>query len=417
MAAIPTYRAEMVGLAERDRTLLRSLLAASQARTGIRWDGGPAQPAVHFIDMDGQEGAAFWQSLSEADRRDAVVLVSATEPANVARWLPKPMRSVTLLRVLEQLKQVARAPAAPAVAAAPQPAATPGRVVPVVDPNDPLRLLDVLDDAAAKHARVVQSEHWPDLVLGSGNTHAMRTAPLESYVEGFAASVQVTRVAKYTGGPIDDEQRIDLDTLRWLAVLHAPLAEVARRLPHPAKARLSTLPAFGQLPHTLAHVRMAAWMTQHAASPQELAEMSGADDEAVLRFLGACEAIGLLQEVVETPAAVLPPVPAPVVAVVRPLPVAAAAGAVPAAPIAAAPTLVATPATAAPRVPAPEVAETVVEPAPEPANEAAASEAVETAEVAPAETTGSQSVLERLRASREQNRARVAAAIRGLSTQ
>jgi hypothetical protein len=425
MAAIPSYRADMVGLSERDRTLLRSLLAASQARAGIRWDGGPAQPVVYFTDIDGQAGADFWQSLSEAERRDAAIVISITQPQDAARWLPKPLRSATLLGVLEQLKQVVRAPVAPAPAAAP--AAGSPKAKRIVDPNEPLRLLDVLDDVAATTARAVQSPHWPDLVLGGGNTHAMRTVPLEIYIEGFAASIDVSRVTKYTGGPLDDAQRIDIDTLRWLAVLHAPLAEIARRLPHPAKARLATLPAFGHLPHTLAQVRMAAWLTQHSASPQELAEMAGVDDEAVLRFLGACDAIGLLQEVSEAPAAPAPttmtataaanaPAPTP-----TPTPMSTPAPA-PASVSASAPVVAATPAAAAPT----QITVTPVPPAPvtappepvivQPAESIAAA-ASTLAEPPPAPVeSASQSVLERLREAREQNRARVAAAIRGISS-
>jgi len=393
MAAIPSYRAEMVGLSERDRTLLRSFLAASQARTGIRWDGAATQPAVHFIDIDGQAGAEFWQSLPDSERRDAAIVISATGPAEGARWLPKPLRSASLIGVLEQMALPARAPTTPApapVAAAP---AAAQRTTRPRDPNEPLRLLDVLEDAAAGGARAVQSSHWPDLVLGSGNTHAMRTAPLEQYIHGFAASTGVTRVAKYTGGPLDDELRIDLDTLRWLALLHAPLGEIVRRLPRPERARLRALPPFGHLPHTLQQVRMAAWLVQHPASPEELAEMSGIDEETALRFLGACDALGLVQDVAE---AAVPAAAAPAPAPVAPVPLAA-------------PPLT--------RVVAPEpVPDAVIaaidgdggfdEP-PALAEEPAMADAA-----APTETL---SVLERLRATREQNRARVAAAIRGIS--
>ncbi|HEX3121955.1 MAG TPA: hypothetical protein VHQ21_01535, partial [Rhodanobacteraceae bacterium] len=100
MAAIPSYRAEMIGLSERDRTLLRSLLQATQSRTGVRWDGGAGQPAVHFIDVDGQAGAEFWQSLGEAGRRDSAIVVSAITPGEPVRWLAKPLRSASLLAAL-----------------------------------------------------------------------------------------------------------------------------------------------------------------------------------------------------------------------------------------------------------------------------------------------------------------------------
>ena len=395
MAAIPSYRAEMTGLSERDRTLLRSLLAASQARTGIRWDGGAAEPAVHFIDVDTPAGADFWQSLPESDRRYAAIVIGVTQPPGGVLWLSKPLRSASLLVVLERMKQPPRVPPAPAPVVAATAAKPAPKVARILDPNEPLRLLDVLDDTGSTTARAVQSARWPDLVLGAGNRHAMRTAPLERYVEGFAESIDVVRVTKYTGGPLSDDQRVDLDTLRWLAVLHAPLAEIARRLPHPARARLRTLPPFGHLPHTLAHVRMAAWLTQHSASPQELAEMSASDDEEVLRFLGACEAIGLLQEAVDAPA---PPVMVPAaVAAVSPAP---------------------TETVSAPEAP---VQIAVTPPAPAAAFDAAIAESeadisetpvAESAGPAPVETAGAQSVFERLRAAREQNRARVAAAIR-----
>jgi len=376
MVAIPSYRAEMVGLSERDRTLLRSLLAATQARTGRRWDGGPGQPQVYFIDIDGQAGAEFWQSLAEDARRDSAIVLSIAPPTAATHWLPKPLRSVSLLGVLEQMTLPVRAPApaTPATGSGPAPGAT--GAARVRNANEPLALLDVFDEPPAATARVMQSPHWPDLVIGSGNTHVMRTASLDRYIEGFAASIAVERLAKYTGGPLSDELRMDLDTLRWLAMLHAPLGEIVRRLPRPERARLRTLPAFGHLPHTLQHVRMAAWLTQHPASPQELADMTGADDEAVLRFLGACNAIGLLQEVVEAaPAPVTPPA------------------------------FVAQPA------PEPEgEPEPVAEAAPIMAAAEEVTEGVEEVLVVPVvQPVETMSVLERLRASREQNRARVAA--------
>ena len=384
MAAIPSYRAEMVGLSERDRTLLRSLLAATQARTGRRWDGGPGQPLVYFIDIDGQAGAEFWQSLAEDERRNSAIALSSAPPATVAHWLPKPLRSVSLLGVLEQMTLPVRvlAPATPTTAAGP--AASAPAAARMRNANEPLALLDVFDEPPATTARVMQSSHWPDLVVGSGNTHVMRTAPLERYIEGFSASIAVDRVAKYTGGPLSDELRMDLDTLRWLAMLHAPLGEIVRRLPRPERARLRTLPAFGHLPHTLQHVRMAAWLTQHPASPRELADMTGADDETVLRFLGACDAIGLLQEVVAA----------------GPLPVTA-------------PALAAQPAPEPDAEPEPVAEEVPVVAA---ADEVAETESVEEVPVLPmAQPVETMSVLERLRASREQNRARVAA-IRGASS-
>jgi len=382
MVAIPSYRAEMVGLSERDRTLLRSLLAATQARTGRRWDGGPGQPQVYFIDIDGQAGAEFWQSLAEDARRDSAIVLSIAPPTAATHWLPKPLRSVSLLGVLEQMTLPVRAPApaTPATGSGPAPGAT--GMARVRNANEPLALLDVFDEPPAATARVMQSPHWPDLVIGSGNTHVMRTASLDRYIEGFAASIAVERLAKYTGGPLSDELRMDLDTLRWLAMLHAPLGEIVRRLPRPERARLRTLPAFGHLPHTLQHVRMAAWLTQHPASPQELADMTGADDEAVLRFLGACNAIGLLQEVVEAaPAPVTPPA------------------------------FVAQPA------PEPEgEPEPVAEAAPIMAAAEEVTEGVEEVLVVPVvQPVETMSVLERLRASREQNRARVAA-FRGASS-
>lgn len=376
MAAIPSYRAEMIGLSERDRTLLRSLLAASQARTGMRWDGDANQPQVYFIDIECQPGADFWQSLAGSAAREAAIVVSSAPPSEPARWLPKPLRSATLLSVLEQMALPATATPVPAAAAR------------IRNPDDPLRLLDVLDDVAGSGARVVQSPHWPDIVLGSGNTHAMRTAPLDDYLAGFAVSTGVSHVGKYTGGPLDDELRIDLDALRWLALLHAPANEVEPRLPNSARVRLSALPPFGQLPHTLQHVRMAAWLVQHPAQPLELADMIGIDEDAVVRFLGACDALGLVQKVAAEPAA-------------------RSEAAAPIRATAAVPTAAEPEQSEQPEKPAGTPVEAEVERADAPAAEAPAAEAVESGE--------SLSVLERLRATREQNRARVAAAIRSVS--
>src|SRR4249920_3001515 len=162
MAANPSFRSEMIVLSERDRTLLRSLLQATQSRTGVRWDGGAGQPAVHFIDVDGQAGAEFWQSLSEAERRDAAIVVSAMTPGEPARWLAKPLRSASLLAALADLS-MGTAPATSAQAATPAPPAA--RVEPAA-PTGPLRLLDVLDGPRYPTAQALQSPNWPDLVLG-----------------------------------------------------------------------------------------------------------------------------------------------------------------------------------------------------------------------------------------------------------
>jgi hypothetical protein len=368
----------MVGLSERDRTLLRSLLAATQARTGRRWDGGPGQPQVYFIDIDGQAGAEFWQSLAEDERRNSAIVLSGGPPTAITHWLPKPLRSVSLLGVLEQMTLPVRAPAPATPTTAAVPVASAPVTARVRNANEPLALLDVLDEPPANTARVLQSPHWPDLVVGSGNTHVMRTASVDRYIEGFTASIAVDRVARYTGGPLSDELRMDLDTLRWLAMLHAPLGEIVRRLPRPERVRLRTLPGFGHLPHTLQHVRMAAWLTQHPASPHELAGMTGADDETVLRFLGACEAIGLLQEVVET-------APAPVTPTA----------------------FVAQPAPEPEAEPEPVAEEVPIVAA---AEEVDVTQGVEEVPALPAaQPVETMSVLERLRASREQNRARVAA--------
>ena len=381
MAAIPSYRAEMIGLSERDRTLLRSLLQATQSRTGVRWDGGAGRPAVHFIDVDGQAGAEFWQSLSVAERRDAAIVVSAMTPGEPVRWLAKPLRSASLLTALADMP-LGTAPTAPA------PAATPASPAPRVEPAapaGPLRLLDVLDGPRHATAQALQSPHWPDLVLGSGNRHAMRTAEMDSYIYGFAVSLEVTHVGKYVGGPLDDELRVELDTLRWLALLYAPLAEIAERLPHPpARVRLSSLPPFGQLPHTLQHVRMAAWLMQHPTSVMELADTNEIDEDSVRRFLGACNVFGLVRDFVEAkaePEAIF--VPQPVIE-------------------------------AAPEPVAPAAPEPVAVIAEEPMVETAGQ--IEEAPAPPAPPPGETlSVLEKLRATREQNRARVAAAIRSVS--
>src|SRR5947209_5004468 len=119
MAAIISCRAEFTALSERDRTLLRSLLAATQARTGVRWDGGASQPLIHFVDVDNPAGADFFRALSDSERREAaIVLSSAAQPAAV-RWLSKPLRSATLLDVLAQMPLAKRAAASLAPPSAP----------------------------------------------------------------------------------------------------------------------------------------------------------------------------------------------------------------------------------------------------------------------------------------------------------
>jgi hypothetical protein len=302
-------------------------------------------------------------------------------PGEPVRWLAKPLRSASLLAALADMP-LRTAPVAPVQAATP--AAPAPRLEPAA-PAGPLRLLDVLDGPRYPTAQALQSPHWPDLVLGSGNRHAMRTAEMDSYIYGFAVSLEVTQVGKYVGGPLDDELRVELDTLRWLALLYAPLAEITDRLPTPAgQVRLSSLPPFGQLPHTLQHVRMAAWLMQHPTSVKELAEMNEIDEDSVRRFLAACNVFGLLHDFVEVkaePVTTVAPEPA-----IEPEPEPVTISA----------------------------AEPMAIAAEEPAVEVAAPiEDVPAAAVAPPPET--LSVLEKLRATRELNRARVAAAIRSVS--
>ena len=276
MAAIPSYRAEMVGLSERDRTLLRSLLAATQARTGRRWDGGPGQQQVYFIDIDGQAGAEFWQSLVEDERRDSAIVLSSAPPTAATHWLPKPLRSVSLLGVLEQMTLPARAPATPTTGAGP--AASAPAAARVRNANEPLALLDVFNEPPANTARcaIVTGQIWSS-AAATRMSCARRPGPLRR----IRASVTVDRVAKYSGGPLSDELRMDLDTLRWLACCTRRLAR-SSRLPRPERARLRTCR------HSVTcRIRCStcAWPRglRSILPPQELAGMTGDDDETVLR--------------------------------------------------------------------------------------------------------------------------------------
>lgn len=290
MAPARSFRAEMTGLSDRDRTLLRSLLQATQARTGVHWDGGVNQPCVHFVDVDSPQGAEFLQSLGENQRASSAIVIAQNAPADDANWLPKPLRSSGLINALEKMTS---APAIPAAPPAPIQAT-------VVAPTSPApvqrRLLEFLEQANNASTQLLRSAHWPDLVIAAGGKAIMRTAPIEDYINGFSVSLDVEMMTKYTGGPLPDEQTISLNSLRWIAMLHAPLNEIAHRLPTYDYVRLTGLPDFGHWEHSLAHVRMAAWLMQHPASPRQLAEMVVADDETVQRFLGACAATGLLQE-------------------------------------------------------------------------------------------------------------------------
>jgi hypothetical protein len=303
MAQARSFRAEMTGLSERDRTLLRSLLQATQARTDIHWETAWNLPRVFFIDVDSDEGRDAWQSLLEDDRRSAIV-IAQTAPFEDANWLPKPLRSTALIDALRKIGAGKIPTTAPKMEATPI-------AGPTVAPSEPppKRLLEWIETAANTTTQSLRSSHWPDLVLAGGGTRIMRTAPIEDYLNGFAASLDVENVVKYTGGPLPDEQSVSLDLLRWMALIHAPLDQIEHRLPNPAYVRLESLPDFGHLPHSLAHVRMAVMLTQRAASPQELVEAFRVDEETVRRFLGACAAVGLLVEA---------PMPAPIADVVVP---------------------------------------------------------------------------------------------------
>jgi hypothetical protein len=301
MALARSFRAEMTGLSERDRTLLRSLLHATQARTGIHWDGDTNHPSVHFVDIDSPQGSHFWDSLGADRSRSATIVIAQHAPHNRddANWLPKPLRSSGVIYALEKMRThiAASAPTTPTLPAAPASA-------PIIQ----RRLLEFLEQANNATTQLLRSAHWPDLVIAAGGKKIMRTAPIDDYVNGFSVSLDVEMMTKYTGGPLPDEQAISLNSLRWIAMLHAPMNEISHRLPTYEYVRLTGLPDFGLWEHSIAHVRMAAWLMQYSASPLQLSEMVAADDETVRRFLGACAATGLLQEA-EAPAAA----PAPVV--------------------------------------------------------------------------------------------------------
>src|ERR1700759_2191184 len=102
MAQVRSFRAEMTGLSERDRTLLRSLLQATQARTDIHWETAAHYPRIFFIDVDSDEGRDAWQSLLEEDRRSAIA-IAQTVPFEDANWLPKPLRSTALIDALGKI--------------------------------------------------------------------------------------------------------------------------------------------------------------------------------------------------------------------------------------------------------------------------------------------------------------------------
>lgn len=291
MSPARSFRAEMTGLSDRDRTLLRSLLQATQARTGMHWDGNAGAPSVHFVDTDSAEGADFLTSLGDGERRSSTIVLGQNAPTDAIRMV-KPLRSTALIEALAKI-------AVPtAVKVAPTPAAQPNVPTPITisTPIAPRRLLEFVEQATNATTQLLRSAHWPDLVIAAGGRSIMRTAPIEDYINGFTVSLDVEMMTKYTGGPLPDEQTISLNTLRWMALVHAPLNEIEHRLPNFSYVRLNGLPDFGHWSHSLQHVRMAAWLMQHSASPSALAEMVVADEETVRRFLGACAAVGLIEE-------------------------------------------------------------------------------------------------------------------------
>lgn len=120
-----SFRTEIVGLTPRDQVMLRALLGAIPAFTGLAWSPLDRESrSVHFVDVDSPVGHRYWRGLTEAQRRDDSIALAYSLPTQIdaqARWLTKPIRSRALTDALLLMLHSPDRDVAPVVIDAPAP--------------------------------------------------------------------------------------------------------------------------------------------------------------------------------------------------------------------------------------------------------------------------------------------------------
>ena len=273
-----------VGLAEKDETVLKSLILLLEGKTRQPWEYREDQRAeVILVDVDGPEGSAAWGRLAGDGQRTLVAYSEDPSKANAPWVLAKPMRAGALVELLDRLdvSGPAEAPAEPAVVRSPRVPAAPG----IVD--------FVLRLAPAETVRITDSVRF--LIVDKPGARFAASHPIDELAPMFRTPVAQLRVERVDEASTSLAWK-PLELLLWNGALMVS-RHLLQGLDPDARYSLTRWPNFKSLRHGPEHYKMSAFMTRNpAATIDGIAAFTGVPADDVVAFLNATFACGLLRQ-------------------------------------------------------------------------------------------------------------------------
>jgi hypothetical protein len=286
------YRIATVGLSDRERLLLRSLVRLVEHRLGSAWEVYDEQGGEAEVVVIAPQGAGPWEDL-EAGVLPAIAVACAQQAPEGARWvLHKPIRAAELIALLERLGEHLGAPPPEARQAAPAGAFRPGEYLP--------GLLDT--GAVAGNVFRFALPDGPGVLVDPVSGVFYSKASLAALAPLLRASAHTIQVSPLLGAHLQRELEVrrlqprPLESLVFAAVAAASRGRVLEGRQADAPAHLKRWPDFMHLPRRPGHLRLAAYLSRYAATVAQAARVTGVPLSEVVDFVNACAVTGLLDE-------------------------------------------------------------------------------------------------------------------------
>lgn len=318
------------GLDKNDDIMFRSMLQIINAQLTVEWEY-QAQANVVLVDIETQNGLAFWQHPTEQQ----ILIAYGKENTLQAEWfLPKPVRVKPLVQLLNllatQQRFTATTPTRPSVITRQQSPPDPLAVqsnqthqTPLsprtesieiaaqsnADYFEPAHSLMGLLQTAQQQQQAIQwqvSAQQPPLLFSPARqlclTERLQLTRLNAETvhlyNAVPAAIQQTQI---TEAAIDQAHRehawqfYSLEMIEWLTALYASQGRLLSGHSLTQLVKLKQWPNLAILPHQPHHIRIAAFMTRNNATLAQIAEQTGLALSVVVNFFNACQLQGLIE--------------------------------------------------------------------------------------------------------------------------